>query len=171
MKISIAVKKTPAPEPVLGLYRYNENDPINSTLTLTDSGLIDGNKTTQVQSHNWNKNDSYAVDLGTAGEVAGVDLYCETTYGTPTDWYQPGNGWGTVGLYKSDDNITWSLIEEQVEPSNISSSAGLWNFRCMFPSNQTARYFKIRCNCTTRNWFAVEGGSLIQIAEIELILP
>ena len=168
------IKRTPpapVPEPVLGLYKLSETDPINSTLTSELATLIDGITNVQAIGQNWAKNYSYGVDLGTPGEISGVDLYCRSTYGTPTDWYQPGNGWGEVGVYKSDDNITWSLAQAYTEPPIFGTDLQQFNFRCTFSFNQTARYFKIRCNATTRNFLAVSGGALLQIAEIELITP
>ena len=172
MPIVFAIKTNPPPEPVQGLYKLNESDPINSTLTLTLPTLIDGVTDVFAIAQNWSRQYSYAVDLGAAGEISGLDIYCRCTYGTPTDWYQPGNDWGTVGVYKSDDNVTWSLVQQYEEPPSFSSGLQQWNFRLTLPSNQTARYFKVRNNQPVgKTGLAVEGGALLQIAEIELILP
>jgi len=147
-----------------GLKLEGDTSPTTSTLTTGISGMVDDDYATIVTANYWNTNYSYGIDLGSSQEVHFLYCYGVHSVQAGTDhWYSAG--YDSVQVYKSDDNSSWTLIEVFDGPPVIEISSVITQFKCLFSTPQTARYFKIR---NIDGYLSVgNSGASLRISEIE----
>jgi hypothetical protein len=142
-------------------------DPTSSTMSI-ETGFTDGDYSTEPQS-NWNTYTEAGVDMGESMTLTGMKFYNNDggAVGVVTDWYA-GPGGRTVALYTSNDNSTWTFIENFDGPPLFDIADGVFNFEITFSSPQTARYFKIWSGNT--GFFTNVGFSVPVLTEIEVVM-
>lgn len=131
-----------------------------STNTI-ESGLIDGNYTNTVDTF-WQNTKAYMIDMGSSVTLDEIVVRFYVSSGTPTSWI---SGNREVGLYISDDDATYTFVEEQAGPTLFDGTPNYGAFRFTFSSPQTARYFKLRNNCGSN--LATNAG-VLEITEMEI---
>jgi hypothetical protein len=175
MPVSNIFPRPPDPEPVIAYEYMTDSNPTSMTFSSSYPELINGDRYTQYRGIGWLNKWSYGIDLGTAGEINGLDMW--TVYidaGVKTTFLNAA--YGTFDAYKSDDNSTWTLIERFAVPPRINTVQDSFAFRCEFSTPQTARYFKLHGipNDVDNNNNVIvtgDGGtSQIRMAEIELYI-
>ena len=140
-----------------GLKLQPDTPPYTGTTLSSVPGIVDGIWTTNYGE--FIKDYSYGVDFGTAKPI--TRLFVFHTYGDT--WRTPYIDYATMELYYSNDNATWTLIQEYIAPTHtIGSSAGS-GFVVDFTS-VNARYYKI---VNTSNYsFRDSGNYSMDVYEI-----
>lgn len=149
--------------PDYGLKLEPDTSPYTGTTLTSVAALIDGTKFTAATGNYWYTHYSYGLDLGQAYEVTHLKAYGYVG-NTPTGYYN--SSYDSFKAYKSDDNSTWTYIEQFDAPSLSDLAANEWTFTATFSSAQTARYFKLVYIDSSTIAFA-PGGSSGKIGELE----
>lgn len=137
--------------------------PLSVTLNTTTKNMIDGNYS-QSGNINWGSHASFGVDFGKLGTIHGMDYICWLAYGDPDGWNTTSSD--SIEVYKSDDNITWTLVQRFDAPEIISHSLQRVDFRLYFNEFHTARYFTA-WNAED-SYLAFNNGTIPRVAEIEV---
>ena len=143
-------------DPNDGLEKRSDSSPLSVTMDTGISALYDGDKSTGIGNY-WNSQDSFGIDLGLSKNVDKIICYHNLT--TKQGWYN--DDWGIVAVYKSDDNSSWTFVEEFVQPPTNNGE-----FILTLSSTQNARYFKVRDNGGHN--LCVSDGDNIYVTEIEM---
>lgn len=147
---------------VSGLYLEPDTSPYTGTTLSALAALVDSVLYTPASGNYWYVHYSYGIDLGSALTISKLTASGSCTV-TPTGYYA---GHDSFKVFKSDDNSTWTLIEQFDAPTIIHSAANQWGIDFVFSANQTARYFKIVYIDATTLAFN-PGGASAKIGEIE----
>jgi len=149
--------------PSKGLKLESDNTPLSSTL-IEDAELIDSVLYTNATGLYWYYHYSYGLDLGCAETVDSIICRAEMDY-TPTDWYSTSHD--SVMVYKSDDNSTWTEVEQFDAPPIIHMTDKEFAFELEFATPQTARFFKVRNAESSGTLATSPDGHSLQVSEIE----
>ena len=154
----------PLPTRTGDVWISSTHTPLSVTLNVTERGVTDGDREA-VAGTNWTYHASWGVDFGRIGTIQGMDVYCWCTYGDPTGYYSAGHD--SVEVYKSDDNVTWTLVQHFDAPEIISHSTQRFAFKLTFDEPHTARYFTV-WNAESSSYLAVSAGAVLRVNEIEV---
>lgn len=145
--------------PTDGGWDLFDNTPLAGALQWGKALLYDADKVS-IANGEFDIFASYGLDLGIAKEVKTIISYDNRA---STTWFTADTD--SVGVYKSDDDNTWTLVEQFDGPPR-----GAGKFTLELTAAQTARYFKIR-NMETMDWLMVAGAAILWITELEFWSP
>lgn len=89
---------------------------------------------------NWMPHYSYAFNLGQQRQVSNIYCSCYTAVFS-SSWYGPNND--SVQVFKSNDNSTWTLVEQFDAPPITQISTFFLYFTLSLATPQPAQYFKV----------------------------
>ena len=152
---------------ITGLYLEPDTAPYTSTTLSISSNLTDSDRFTSATGNYWYTHYSYGIDFGVATTISKLVMYGNTASSTPTGWYT--TSYDSFKVFKSDDNATWTHVDDFDGPPLIYLAALQWGFELIFTqSSQTARYFKVVYIDTSTAAFA-SGGISARIGEVEYV--
>ena len=159
----MAVKKF---TPIKGLLLEPDTSPYTGTTLTEDANVIDGNRFISVSGFWW-VHYSYGVELDAAEaslNVTRIECYGYVNV-TPTDWYDASHD--SFKVYKSDDNSTWTHVEDFDGPSLHDLGLNEWGTTLELTTPTAAKYWKVVYVDATTVAF-LPGGSSGNIGEVEI---
>ena len=129
---------------------YSENDPTPTSATLANRPcLVDGqgfgsNCGAYIQT----SDDSAGVDIGSVQTIVGMAFTAHGNVGSSAVYRYFGTDTDSMEVYKSDNNSSWTLVEQftdmLVESYSHPAYGTTWIYWTVtFSTPQTARYFKM----------------------------
>lgn len=130
-----------------GLRLEGDTTPTSSTLS-DEPDLVNGVLYDQCTGNDWEVDYAYGIDLGSAKDVDMIRVYMNPgCIPHPTDYWRNTYN-GTLSVYYSSDNSTWTLItskycSEGNLPLRHLVVGGVASFNIILGSTINARYFKV----------------------------
>jgi len=140
-----------------GLYLEDTGAAGDAVMTTGASLLYDDDLDTPASPTNdyWYYHYAYGLDLGSPKTIRYLEVFDDVQ---TNSWNSAAHD--SVAVYKSNDNITWTHVQDFDGPTR---SLGIW--RLLFSTAQTARYFKVY-NIETASTLAGPGAASIKVTEI-----
>ena len=156
---------------VSGLFSSSDTTPTNISLG-TKPELVDGELWDIGNGIDLKANYSMGVDFGEPKEITRIRFYLNILYNyNLIGWDYRGAGGDTWYIYKSDDNVNWTLCYT-IKGTNlqIQIQNNPWEFTIefFFNINLVAKYFKMWCSNpmyvnTTQGWWGTPTCSEIKV--------
>lgn len=146
-------------EPTEGLYLEDTGSDGTEAMSTGASLLYDDDLTTPASPTNdyFYYHYAYGLDLGSEKEVSRIICFDHLNN---DGWFSAGHD--SVKVFKSNDNVTYILVEELNGPERIG---GRWVLDLTTPVS--GRYWKV-FNCEASSTLAGPGGGSLKITEIEI---
>lgn len=145
-------------DPSDGLYRETSSGDGTEPLSTNLPALYDGNKSVPASPTDayWYYKYAYALDLGIVRSLSKLICYDNLAN---DNWYS--TLCGTVQVFWSNDNVTYTFLQEFIEPTRV---AAVWELLLSTP--KSARYFKV-WNPAASSTLADSVGASMKVTEIE----
>lgn len=148
--------------PTFAYYKDPDNTPTSSTFTVSVPAAIDGNLSVEAVAFSVNK-DSSGFDLGMAKTVTKLRRYDGNS---ASDNIYLGGGFDSLAVYYSNDNSTWTLLQNFNPVTRIDTGIGNVHYVELVLSVPTsARYWKMHAS---ENAIAASNGDQLNLTEIQI---